>query len=112
MGENRGAPDLATYSYYLAYASAAIMILAMLFAFIPVRFLAPLVHIIWITLITSAAGTFLAATARGEFKRRPPTEQEERRARIGLRVNIAALLFVLLLALAVVLVNVLGFTTV
>jgi hypothetical protein len=111
MGEYRNSPDLAAYSYYLAIASAAIMILAMLLAFIPIRFLAPLVHVIWLTLITSAAGTFLAVTARNEFKRHPPTEDEERHARIGLRVNVAALLFTLLLVVAVLLVNMLGFAS-
>jgi hypothetical protein len=109
MGEHRNSPDLAAYSYYLAVASVTIMILAMILTFIPLRFLAPLVHIIWLTLITSAAGTFLAVTARNEFKRRPPTEDEARHARIGLRVNVAALIFMLLLMLAVVLVNMLGF---
>ena len=95
---NRPDPGaFATYSYYLAFASAAILLLAFLIGLVPSDALKPMAHIIWLALLTSAIGAFLAFAARSDFRHQSGAPEDERRARTGLRVNLAVLVFMVLL---------------
>lgn len=105
---NRPDPrTFAEWSYYLAIASAAILLMAFLLGLTRVAALQPLVNIVWLALITSATGTFLAAAARSDFKRNPPDEVDQQRARTGLRVNLLALILMFVLMLILVLIRLL-----
>lgn len=104
---NRPDPrTFAQYSYYLAIASGGLIVLAFVFSFIPpIRFLTQL---IWLTLITSGIGAFLAYAARSDFaKMKQPPEESITQARIGWRNNLLTFGVVALLAMTVVIMNVL-----
>ncbi len=104
---NRPDPrTFALYSYYLAIASGGLIVLAFIFSFIEsVRFLT---QMIWLTLITSGIGAFLAYAARSDFARmKQPPEESINHARIGWRNNLLTFGVVTLLALVVVILNVL-----
>src|SRR5574341_863408 len=80
------------YSYYLAFASSGVMLLTFLFALVP--FARPLVHVMWLALITSPIGVFLGVTARSDFKDQEVEEALKRKMGIGIRVNLLTLIFI------------------
>ncbi len=98
---NRPEPSVfAQGSYILAFVSAFILLASFFLGFRifdSVRFLR---QIVWLALITSGIGSFLAYAARSDFKRRGGSDELQRRARIGWRINLAT--FVLLVILAVI----------
>jgi hypothetical protein len=105
MSEKRPDPGLlAEISYYLAFASTGLLLLTFLLGLARVEALRPLGQLIWLVLITSAAGTFLGFAARSDFKRIEPTDRDVRRLRLGLRVNLMALGFMVLFVLFVIVV--------
>src|SRR5688572_7329309 len=89
---------MAQWSYYLAYASSGILMLAFIFSLLRV----PLTPIVWLALITSAVGTFMAWTARREFKARPGPADSVKMARMAWRVNLGALIVMLIAVVLVV----------
>lgn len=91
------------YSYYLAFASSGVMLLTFLFALVP--FARPLVHVMWLALITSPIGVFLGVTARSDFKDQEVEEALKRKMGIGIRVNLLTLIFMLLVGVAFMVVN-------
>ncbi|HOA23910.1 MAG TPA: hypothetical protein PK801_14935 [Aggregatilineales bacterium] len=94
---------LADISYYLALVSAGILLVysAIGLAGLHVRALTPFV---WVALITSAAGAFLAFAARSDLTTADLDDRAVRRARTGWWLNLAAfavmVVFALLFALA------------
>lgn len=100
---NRPDPTtFAQFSYWLAIASSVIVTLVLLLGLVPGRmgdFLSPLQQVMWLALITSGVGLFLAIAARSDFRRGGQVPDAfKRKARIGLRVNLI-ILVVMLLAL-------------
>ena len=85
--------QFATYSYYLAFVSSGIMLIAFVAQLLNLRVI---FNIVWLSLITGAVGTFFAMAARSDFKRVGATEEDEARARVGLRINLAATIFMLI----------------
>lgn len=98
---------LAAYSYYLALASAGVMMLSLLLGLIPGRVIGILQNVIWLVVITSALGTFCGFAARSDLKLDGGSEEDRRNARVGLRVNLAALIVMLLMVVFVVVLNLL-----
>ena len=90
----------ARYSYYLAFVSALIVLMVFIFSlpFLRSDLTTALVNIVWVALITGGIGTFLAYAARADFKRTPGPAEAVRHARVGWRVNLGALLVVLVWA--------------
>nr|MBN1229669.1 hypothetical protein [Anaerolineae bacterium] len=113
MSEKR--PDPAMFveiSYYLAFASTGILLMTFILGVLRIEALRPLGQLIWLALITSAVGTFLAFAARSEYKKAEPTDEEAYKLRIGLRVNLATLAFMIIFALFVIVVALLPTITV
>ena len=93
-------PDPVTFaegSYILAFASAFIIMLAFILSLHAFDSMAVLRHIVWLALITSAVGVFLGFAARQDFKRYSGPEDAIRKARVGWRVNLAVLVFMLVI---------------
>lgn len=88
----------ATYSYYLAIASVGILLLYGLLGVLGIMG-GVLSQFVWVVFITSGVGAFFAFAARSDFRRHGPSEATLRRARVGWRVNLGALAFMLLFAL-------------
>jgi hypothetical protein len=84
------------YTYYLAFATSAILIVAFILGLKWFDGIAILRNVVWLALITSALGTFFGLAARSEWKRREPSPEERNLVKIGLRTNIAALAFMIL----------------
>jgi hypothetical protein len=93
--------QFATYSYYLAFASSGIVLIA----FIASMFKSPIFNIVWLALITGGVGAFFALAARSDFKRQAATEEDERHLRVGLRVNLATLVFMVIIVIFVVVIS-------
>lgn len=102
-------PDPATFaeaSYILAIASVLILLLSYVLSWISaVGFLS---RIVWLALITSAVGAFLAYAARQDFKHIDAPEADIKRARAGWRVNLAVLVLMLVLALIAIVAALIG----
>ena len=90
----------ARYSYYLAFASALIVLMVFVISlpFFRSDLTSALVNVVWVALITGGIGTFFAYAARADFKRTPGPAEAVRHARVGWRVNLGALLVVLVWA--------------
>jgi hypothetical protein len=90
---NRPDPvQFARISYYLAIATATILGLTVLLGMLRIG----MTWIVWIALITSAVGAFLAWAARSDFKVTPGPTQAVKMARSAWRVNFYALLLLIL----------------
>jgi len=97
---SRPSPEtFARYSYFLALASSIILFITFIVMLIPRPLSEALVNIVWLALVTSGAGTFLAYAARADFRRNPGAPDAVRQARIGWRVNLGALAVVTITAL-------------
>jgi hypothetical protein len=92
------AVTLAQWSYYLAYASSGIL----LFGFFLLLLRSPLTAIVWLVLITSAMGTFMAWAARQEFKGKPGPEDSVAMAYSAFRINLGTLIGMLILVVLVI----------
>jgi archaellum biogenesis protein FlaJ (TadC family) len=91
-------PDPVTFaegSYILAFASAFIMMLAFILGLRAFDSVAMLRQIVWLALFTSGVGVFLSYAARQDFKRYSGPADAIRKARVGWRVNLAVLIFML-----------------
>lgn len=96
---NRPDPEtFARYSYYLAYASSAIILLSLIFWIIPGPVGTVLSNMVWLALVTGIAGTFMALAARSDFKRVPASEEAAHAAKFGLRLNLLTTVVVILFA--------------
>lgn len=98
-------PDPVTFaegSYILAFASAFIIMLALILGLHAFDSLAMLRQIVWLALVTSAVGVFLSYAARQDFKRYSGPEDAIRKARVGWRVNLAVLIFMLIITLVAI----------
>ena len=86
---------LADISYYLAFASALLLVPAF------IRALGVVQQIFWLSTITSAIGTVLGLIARGELSKaqRPPADAVQR-AKVGFMFNL--IIFIVMLALIIV----------
>ncbi len=93
--------QFATYSYYLAFVSSGIVLIA----FVASMLKSPLFNVVWLALITGAVGTFFAMAARSDFKRKGASPEDENRARVGFRVNLATTIFMLILVIFVLVVS-------
>ena len=104
---NRPDPTaFADMSYILAFVSAFILLLTFALGFIHTAFFATLQQvIIWFALVSGGIGAFLAYAARSDFKRYSGSPDAKRKARVGWRVNLATLVFMLLYVLAFVVVR-------
>ena len=100
----------AKYSYYMAFVSAVILLLAFILSmpFFRSELTEALINIVWLALISGGIGTFLAFAARSDFKRSPGSAEAVRHARVGWRVNIGALFVVLVTAAFVVAIRVIA----
>jgi hypothetical protein len=92
---------LADISYYLAFASAILLVPGF------IKALGPVQGIFWLATVTSAIGTVLGIIARGELNRAErPSSEAVRRARIGFLFNliifIVMLVFVILIVVLLV----------
>ncbi len=110
---NRPDPVLfARYSYYLAFASAAILLIAFIISVAShvVQSDLPgiLIHVVWLALITGGVGTFLAYAARSDFKRNPGPAEAVIQARIGWRVNLGALAVLAVSAFFIIIIRLLA----
>lgn len=94
---------LADISYYLAFASAALLI--------PFFFkaLGVIQQLFWLSTITSAIGTVMGIIARGELNRaeRPPADAVQR-AKTGFLFNLVIFVVMLLFVVLVVMLRVSG----
>jgi magnesium-transporting ATPase (P-type) len=98
-------PDPVTFaegSYILAFASAFIIMLAFILGLHAFDSLAMLRQIVWLALLTSGVGVFLSYAARQDFKRYSGPEDAIRKARVGWRVNLAILVFMLIVTLVAI----------
>jgi archaellum biogenesis protein FlaJ (TadC family) len=98
-------PDPVTFaegSYILAFASAFIMMLAFVLGLRAFDSVAMLRQIVWLALFTSGVGVFLSYAARQDFKRYSGPADAIRKARVGWRVNLAVLIFMLVIALVAI----------
>lgn len=110
---NRPDPEVfARYSYNLAFVSSGIIFLAIIISLIPLPIAAVLVNVIWLTLISGIAGTFMGFAANNDFKRYPGSDEAVHAARVGFRLNLFATIVVLLFALIGILAKVLSSTPV
>ena len=100
----------AKYSYYMAFASALILLVAFIFSlpFLRSDLSSALINIVWLALITGGIGTFLAYAARADFKRAPGPAEAVRHARVGWRVNLGALFVVLVTAAFVIAIRIIA----
>jgi hypothetical protein len=104
---NRPDPEMfARYSYYLAFASAFILLVAFLVSFLPAPISAILVNVVWLALITAIVGTFLGFAATRDFKRTPGSDQSMREARVGFRINLIAGTVMILIAVLAIIIRV------
>ena len=95
-------PDPVTFaegSYILAFASAFIILLTFILGFRAFDSVALLRQIVWLALLTSGVGVFLSYAARQDFKRYSGPDDAVRKARVGWRVNLAVLVFMVIIAL-------------
>lgn len=85
-------------SYILAFVSALILLASYALAWVlrGTDIGTYVGQIIWLALITSAIGTFLAFAARSDLRGQELPPDLARRLRVGLRVNLAALILMLL----------------
>ncbi len=101
-------PDPALFarlSYYLGIASSAILLIGLIGGYLR----SAVGSIVWLALITSGGGAFMAWAARKDFQAQPGEPEVVRMANIGWRVNRLALILLLaLLALAIVVRLVIG----
>jgi hypothetical protein len=95
MSDSSRPSQFAAYSYYLAFVSSGIVLIA----FVASILKSPLFNIVWLALITGAVGTFFAMAARSDFKRKGASPEDENRARLGFRVNLATSIFMILLVI-------------
>jgi hypothetical protein len=95
--------QFATYSYYLAFASSGIVLIAFLASAVLRN--SGFYNVVWLALITGGVGTFFALAARSDFKHQAATEEDERHVRVGLRVNLATLVFMLIIVIFVIVVS-------
>jgi hypothetical protein len=95
MEKQSNTETFAQWSYYLGYASSGIMLLSFILGMA-----SPLIaNILWLALITSAIGTFMAWVARSELKTAPASDNVMQMAKVGWRVNLMALIVMLLLVI-------------
>src|SRR5574340_494575 len=86
MTTNR--PDATLFargSYYLALATSGIILLVLILTVLRQSGLGGL--LVWLAIMTSAVGTFMAWTARKEFKVTPPPDDIQGMANLGWRIN-------------------------
>jgi hypothetical protein len=98
-------PDPVTFaegSYMLAFTSALIIMLRFFLGLRMFDSVALIRQIVWLALFTSAVGVFLSYAARQDFKRYSGPEDSIRKARVGWRVNLAVLIFMLVIALVAI----------
>jgi len=101
--ENRPDPALfARGSYYLGIASSGILLLSFLLGLLRVG----LSSIVWLALITSAVGLFLGWASRSDFKKNPGTPEVMQMADTGWRINLWALIVLVVVMLMVVILRV------
>lgn len=106
---NRPDPhSFAIYGYYMAFVTAIIVTLALVFGFIhPLRMLS---NVIWLALITSAMGTFMAYAARRDFTRIKQVDPEiERKARVAWRINLMMLVLMVFISIFTIVLQVMRF---
>lgn len=98
---NRPDPvQFARYSYILAIVSAGILGLTLVLSMIPNTVTKDIAGIIvWVVLLTGSIGAFMGYTANTDFKAQSVPDDISGKARIGFRVNLAALITTLLLAI-------------
>jgi hypothetical protein len=106
---NRPDPaQFAHYSYILAIVSAGIMglsfVLALLSNLIQTDPLQSSVNdfasvILWLVLLTGSIGAFMGYAARVDFRGQSVPDKLANKARVGFRVNLAALIVTLLMAI-------------
>jgi hypothetical protein len=87
--------QFATYSYYLAYASSGIVLIALVASMLN----SPLFHVVWLALVTGGVGTFFAMAARSDFRRQGASPEDEQHARLGFRINLATSIFMIVLVI-------------
>jgi hypothetical protein len=94
---------LADISYYLAFASALLLIPFF------IKALGVIQQIFWLSTITSAIGTVLGIIARGELNKaeRPPSEAVQR-AKTGFLFNLIIFIVMLLFVILAVVLRVSG----
>lgn len=89
------------YTYNLAIASAAVIsagMIAFMLSSIPfLRFLSAIGQVIWLGLVTSAAGSFFAFAARSDLKGQALPEDLKKKLATGWRFNL--ILLVLMMAI-------------
>jgi hypothetical protein len=96
-------PDPVTFaegSYILAFASAFIITLTFILGLRVFDSVAVLRQIVWLALVTSGVGVFLSFAARQDFKKYSGPADAVRKARVGWRVNLAVLIFMLVVTIA------------
>jgi len=101
--ENRPDPALfARGSFYMGIASSAILLLSFILGMLRVG----LSSIVWLALVTSAVGLFLGWASRSDFKKNPGTPEVMQMADTGWRINLWALIVLVVVMLLVVILRV------
>lgn len=98
MSSRPSAVQFAQWSQYLAYATSAIMLLALILNWAGTPFGA----IVWFAFLTSAAGAFMGWAARRDFKAQPGPEDAMLMARRGWRTNLIAFILLTVMLLGVI----------
>ncbi len=83
-------------SYYLGFATSGLLLLTLVLMFTRATTAAGLV--LWLTLLTSAVGTFTAWAARRDFQTSPPSDAIRGMANLGWRINRLALILIVIMA--------------
>lgn len=80
--------QFARLSYAMGFVTSGILALAFILGMVGVG----LGWIVWLALVSSAAGTFMAWAARRDFKTQPPPPEIERTLKVAWRVNLGSLI--------------------
>lgn len=105
--ESRPDPvQFARISYAMGFVTSGILALAFILGMVGLG----LGWIVWLALISSAAGTFMAWAARRDFKTQPAPPEIERNLKVAWRVNLGSLILMFLVLILYLIIR-LVFTT-
>jgi hypothetical protein len=93
---NRPDPILfAKGSYYLGFATSGLLLVTIVLMLVRATGVAGV--LVWLTVLTSAVGTFMAWAARKDFQTAPPPPDVQGMVNLGWRINRLALILIVLM---------------
>jgi len=107
---DRDPMTLVSTAYYLALATAIVVVVAALLPLIPVEALSICGQAVWLGLITSGIGAFMGRLARGELKGQELDKETRKQLRVGYWFNLAFFVLLMLLFVYFVIITILNAT--